>query len=244
MELLLVLLLLTTSEVKDIFEILIPIHTADRSSFETIKLTSIGEFGLLREARTKIPAHYHTGIDVKRPHNNYPNEPVFLIAKGLVISKRDDGPYAQLIIEHKIGGLYFWTVYEHIAEIRVMTGDQVDSRHPIARFMNKVELDTYGWQFDHLHFEILKVKPMALKADPEKPDRLFSSYSLICYSERELDAYYYNPSEFFAEYLGGDSKTRQVLIWTQRHRGSENRLFKSLEEAIDHGEFGNEPLPV
>lgn len=29
--------------------------------------------------------------------------------------------------------------------------------------MNTQELNTYGWQFDHVHFEILKIKPQPLK---------------------------------------------------------------------------------
>ena len=78
----------------------IPINTENRQSLEKVQLSSIGPFGLLRQARPGIPAHLHTGVDLKRPNNNYINEPVFPAAKGKVISFRDDGPYAQIIIQH------------------------------------------------------------------------------------------------------------------------------------------------
>ena len=146
----------------------VPINTPNRKSIEFIELTNIGQFGLLRKERPGIPAHYHTGIDIKRPKNNYQDEPIFPISEGMVISKRQDGPYAQLILEHG-NELKFWTVYEHIAGIKVNLFDKVNAKTPIARFMNKNELNKYGWQFDHFHFEVLKVKPIQLKRDNSKP---------------------------------------------------------------------------
>ena len=35
--------------------------------------------------------------------------------------------------------------------------ETVNPDKPIARFMNKQELNTHGWQFDHFHLEILKI---------------------------------------------------------------------------------------
>src|SRR5512133_602835 len=90
----------------------LPVHTTNRKSISTLTLSEIGDFGLVRKARPGVPAHYHTGIDIKRPVYNYQDEPIFPISEGIVISIRQDGPYAQLIIEHKNPAC--WTVYEHI----------------------------------------------------------------------------------------------------------------------------------
>ena len=139
----------------------LPIDTINRKLTDTLLLTDIGEFGLLRKERPGIPAHYHTGIDIKRPSTNYINEPIFPICDGIVISKREDGPFAQIIVEHQ-HDKKFWTVYEHIAGITVDLFDHVTPSSPIARFMNTGELDRYGWQFDHFHFEILKEQPIKL----------------------------------------------------------------------------------
>lgn len=181
-------------------EVLLPIDANDRKSFAELRLSEIGEFGLMRKARPKVAAHYHTGIDIVRPGVNYKNNPIFPIAEGIVMSKRDDGPFAQLIIEHHIDGITFWTVYEHIAGIRVNVHDMVDAKIPIARFMNKEELNDYGWQFDHFHLEILKIPPARLNPHPNTPDRHFNSHTLICFSEEELHSYFYNPIEFLGKY--------------------------------------------
>jgi Peptidase family M23 len=168
---------------------------------KNIELTEIGAFGLQRSGRPGIPAHLHTGIDIKRPSTNYTNELIYPICTGKVISKRDDGPYAQLIIEHILNDIEFWTVYEHIAGILVSSGDSLFPNIPIARFMNRDELDTYGWQFDHFHFEILKIKPVALKTSPKLPERHFKSYTLITYSTDDLEKYFYDPVAFLQQYV-------------------------------------------
>lgn len=189
-------LLLTSSAGKPSF--FLPIKTSDRQSLSSVSLTRIGEFGLLRKGRPGIPAHYHTGIDIERPGGNFQDEPIFPICEGIVISVRKDGPYAQLIIEHGTSEK-FWTVYEHVAGINVRLSEQVSPDLPIARFMNRSELDKYGWQFDHFHFEILKLKPIKLKPDKLNPDRHYSSYSLTCFTGEELSKYFYDPIEFLEE---------------------------------------------
>lgn len=178
----------------------LPIDTTNRKMSDTLKLTEIGEFGILRKERKGIPAHYHTGIDIKRPSPNYIDEPIYPICDGIVISKREDGPYAQLIVEHQLD-YKFWTVYEHIAGIKVDLFDKVSPNTPIARFMNTKELDRFGWQFDHFHFEILKEQPIKLKREDSKPNRLFASYSLVCYTLEDLHKYFYSPTDFFEEKL-------------------------------------------
>jgi murein DD-endopeptidase MepM/ murein hydrolase activator NlpD len=159
---------------------------------------------LLRKARPAVPAHLHTGIDIKRPNDNYLNEPIYPIAKGIVISKKTNGPYAQLIVEHYITGLKFWSLYEHIAGIVVDVHDSVEPAKPIGRFMNVNELKRYGWQFDHVHLEILKVRPLLLKPDKINPDRYYEPYSLICYLKKDLDKYYYDPLIFLEDHFKSD----------------------------------------
>jgi hypothetical protein len=181
--------------------ILLPINCDNRHDVNEIQLTQIGDFGRIRKARQGVTEHYHTGIDIKRPNNNYRFEPIFPIAEGKVISKRSDGPYAQLIVEHNLNGLQFWSLYEHIAGIKVSVGDLVNPLKPIARFMSSMELDRYGWQFDHFHLEMLKIMPIPLAPNSNHPERFFSSYSLICYSAEDLNRYYYNPVEFLRNYL-------------------------------------------
>ena len=178
-------------------QILIPVLLKDRHDISNIHLTEIGKFGLLRKARNNIPEHYHTGIDIKRPGHNYESEPIFPVAKGIVISKRTDGPYANLIIEHEINGQKIWTLYEHISEIQLKVTDSVDPTTSIARFMNKDELNRYGWQFDHFHLEIIKIRPQRTNPTKDNPERFYNSYSLVCYSINDLQKYYFDPISFF-----------------------------------------------
>ncbi|MES2284868.1 MAG: M23 family metallopeptidase [Bacteroidota bacterium] len=189
------LILITTILIKG--PISLPIGSGNRQDISMIRLTKIGQFGLIRKARPNVPEHYHTGIDIKRPSDNYESEPIFPIAKGIVISKRTDGPFANLIIEHEINGIKLWTLYEHIAGVKVNVSDNVNSQTPIARFMNKAELDRFGWQFDHFHFELIKIKPSKIKPSNKNPERFFNSYSLICYSINDLNKYYFDPIEYF-----------------------------------------------
>lgn len=179
----------------------LPFSVDNRHAISNIQLTEIGEFGLLRKARPDVPAHYHTGIDIKRPSSNYIDEPIFPIAEGIVISKRTDGPFANIIIEHTIKKKKLWSLYEHIAGVEVYVGEKVSPTHPIARFMNKEELDHYGWQFDHFHLEIIKVKPLKIEPLPKTPERLYDSYSLTCYTLNDLHKHYFNPIEFLKENL-------------------------------------------
>jgi len=185
---------------QDIINWYLPINTENRQSLENVKLTSIGRFGLMRKARPGIPAHLHTGVDFKRPNNNYIDEPIFPAAKGKVISLRDDGPYAQIIIHHSLpDSTSLWTVYEHIAGIQTKLHDSVDPQRPLARFMTKEELNKYGWQFDHVHFEVMKIKPKPRKPDKRRPSLYYSTYCLVCYTQADLDEKYYNPLEFLKQ---------------------------------------------
>ncbi|MEQ9401961.1 MAG: M23 family metallopeptidase [Cyclobacteriaceae bacterium] len=177
-------------------DLVLPIGRRD-SGLVSIQVTNIGKFGLERVARPGIPKHLHTGIDIKPPRDNYfTDEFIYPIARGVVISKRTDGPYAQLIIEHEYKGTPFWTVYEHISEIQADLFQPVTPDKAIARFFKSYELDKIGWQFNHFHFEILRKRPIEIKPDPEQPERRFNSYTLICQSESALHEYFHNPIAF------------------------------------------------
>jgi hypothetical protein len=177
----------------------LPLNARDRQSLESVHLTTIGDFGMIRKARPGIPAHLHTGIDLKRPNRNYYAEPVFPVAVGTVISIRDDGPYAQIIIQHKLPDAgYIWTVYEHVAGIQIRINQDADPFHPIARFMTADELDRYGWQFDHVHLEILKIQPPAKQPEKAQPFLRYGTFALDCHNQSELKERYYSPLEFFS----------------------------------------------
>ncbi|MCK5169460.1 MAG: M23 family metallopeptidase [Bacteroidales bacterium] len=182
-------------------EYYLPINIYDRTELSLVQLTEIGSFGEQRKMRPGIPAHLHTGIDIKRPAQNYINESIFSIGEGIVISVRDDGPYAQIIIEHTNRNVLFWAVYEHIAGIKVEVGDLIDENTQIARFMSKSELNKYGWQFDHFHFEILKISPKKIKPKNTQPQHIFNTYNLVCYTFNELNMFYYNPLEFLEDLI-------------------------------------------
>ncbi len=181
-------------------EVRLPVSTYDMSAIESLQFTEIGKFGLPRKARPGIPAHLHTGIDIRRPHSNFVNEPIFPISEGVVISKRTDGPFAQLIIEHRSSSGKYWSVYEHIAGIVVALGEPINPDKPIARFMNLDELNRFGWQFDHLHLEVLKIQPLRI-TDRSNPERKFTTYSLSCFEESGLMIRYYDPVEFLRSRL-------------------------------------------
>ena len=177
----------------------LPIQTQNRQDWNSVKLTSIGQFGIVRKERPSVPAHLHTGIDFARPSENYRNEPVFPVFAGTVISVRNDGPFAQIIIRHQKGKIHFWTVYEHVSEIWVSVGDLVNPMKPIARFMTKQELDRFGWQFDHIHFEILRTEPFKIPINSKLPQRKYSAPTLTCFTETDLEKNYYNPEQFMSK---------------------------------------------
>jgi murein DD-endopeptidase MepM/ murein hydrolase activator NlpD len=201
----------------------LPINAPSRTSCAGIQLTQIGAFGLVRKARIGIPAHLHTGIDIKRPHNNYVSEPIYPAADGTIISLRDDGPFAQIIIEHDIfRGTRYWTVYEHIAGIQCTLGQRVSCQNAIARFFSLRELNKYGWQFDHVHFEIMKEAPISIKPQPHLPYLRYKTYALTCYSRTTLDKRMINPIPFlesvFAQRNTHYDNDRSVSFMMGSHR--------------------------
>lgn len=183
---------------------LIPLDVENRTSLSDVRLTKIGHFGRWRVARPTVPGHCHTAVDMCRPEPfNYDSEPILPIAHGKVISVRDDGAYAQIIITH---GDSIWSVYEHVAGVEVQAGDIVSNSDTIARFMNSRELEFYGRHFDHLHLEIMKKQPYPRDTLPGQPDLHFGTYALTCYSLDELKRCYFNPLEFLQKRWNARSK--------------------------------------
>lgn len=174
-----------------------PIAIADRCSWDTVRLTDIGRFGEPRKPRPGVPTHLHTGIDIRRPSGSYDHEPIFAAAAGTVVSVRDDGPFAQILVEHHPSpGDTVWTVYEHVAGIRVSLGDPVGPDTVLARFMTIAELERHGWQFDHVHFEVMKERPPTLTPTEKLPQRRFGTYALLCYTREQLEQRYHDPFEY------------------------------------------------
>jgi murein DD-endopeptidase MepM/ murein hydrolase activator NlpD len=174
----------------------LPIASGNRQSMEGVRLTALGAFGHDRKPRPTVPAHLHTGMDIRRPTGNYVDEPIFPAASGRVLSLRDDGPFAQIIVEHVDGGDTLWTVYEHAAGISVRVGERVTPDKRMARFMTRGELDHLGWQFDHLHFEVMRRRPLAIAPSAKTPERRYDTYALTCRSRAKLDSCYFDPAKF------------------------------------------------
>jgi len=187
---------------RDSLDWLLPVRHQNRKCLDDLELTEIGGFCVIREARPGIPAHMHTGIDIRRPSDNYENEPVFPAARGLVVSFREDGPFAQIILEHVTAeGDTLWTVYEHVSGIGVRINEVVIPQQPIARFMSEDELNRYGRHFDHLHFEIMKSRPIPVKPGKDLSFRRFRTYGLHCGSIDELQGHYIDPLRFLEDRL-------------------------------------------
>jgi len=81
----------------------------------------------------------------------------------------------------------------------VSLNDSIDPQYPVARFMNKEELNAYGWQFDHFHFEVLKKEPVKLNPATRTPQRLYNSYTLVCYTIDDLEKYFFDPLLFLEQ---------------------------------------------
>jgi len=174
----------------------IPANYTNTDKPEEIKLTQIGGFGLLRKARPNVPAHYHTGIDIRRPGTNYFNEPVFPARDGEVVSIIDDGPYSQVVMKHVYENSIYWTVYEHIRVNVKEIGKKLTVHDTIGFFFNRSELDKYGWQFDHFHFEIIRVEPVVFIPNKKYPLRHYRTYAITCYTKEELNTRLESPLQF------------------------------------------------
>jgi len=170
---------------------MLPVDVPDRRDLESVQTTAIGDFGHLRDARPGVPAHHHAGCDIARIGSVDEDAPVFAASCGRVVSIRGDGPFAQIIIYHPEDSV--WTVYEHVAGILAHLGQTVTAATPLARIMNRRELNRYGWHFNHLHFEVMRCEPMAMNPTSESPERRYRTYGTECRTLEELNARYWDP---------------------------------------------------
>ena len=95
------------------------------------------------------------------------------------------------MIQHLLpSGTAIYSVYVHVTNIKVNTGDIVGHTTHIADLMDKAQLDTYGWEFNHLHFEILK-KPRVHEINGN-----YLSYSTRCKTKEDVLEHFHNPELF------------------------------------------------
>lgn len=173
-----------------------PLQSPFFHSEKKLTLTGIGEFGMWRKDRPGIPGHFHAGIDLARPVPDHEEVLIYPVAKGILISIRQKGPWSQVIIEHGKGRTVWWSVYEHFIPDTGKPGDPVHPDQPIGRLMTLSELNRYGWQFNHLHLELMKILPVPLKPTKEEPDRRFITHGLACFNREKLRKTYWNPADW------------------------------------------------
>lgn len=172
----------------------LPLNTIDRQDWSTLILEPDDHFKALRAPFDSVKLHYHTGIDLQNGNAGSPGEPVYAIAAGKVIAIEDAPPQRRITIEHALAdGTKIWSVYIHIINERVRVGDIVDVETIIARLMNPTELDRYGWEYDHVHLEIMKKLPPIVS-------EFYDRKTFTCYSEGEVDEYFYDPQVFLKNF--------------------------------------------
>ena len=127
---------------------------------------------------------------------------VLAASAGKVVSIYAQEPHRAIMIEHFLPEKKVYTVYAHITNIQVEIGDKVDINSYIANLMNAEQLDRYGWEFNHLHFEILKTTRLG-------EDGKLLSYSTRCKTKKEIYRRYYDPILFFRHAWSLERKNRR-----------------------------------
>ena len=158
----------------------------DRShDFKDLKDRIIGRYGDYRKSH--IRGHKHSGIDIK---GNF-NESVYSIGQGVVIHIFRDFPHKTIYIRHQVErGTPLYSVYIHVEDIRVHTGESVTENTIIGRLFNPIELEQSDFGTPpHLHFEIRH----------NIDDKGNASFS--CMSILELNDYCMDPIMFFRKKL-------------------------------------------
>jgi len=173
----------------------LPLNTSDRQDLTTVFLEADASFKALRAPFGPVKLHYHTGIDLRNGNAEIVGEPVYAIAAGKVIAIEDAPPQRRITIEHTLpDGEKVWSVYIHIIDEQVKVGDWIDSETVLARLMTPTELQLYGTEYNHVHLEIMKQMP--IDATDFQQRKTFT-----CYTEREVDEYFYNPEEFLTCFI-------------------------------------------
>lgn len=120
-----------------------------------------------------------------------PGTKVFAAATGKVVSIYAAEPNRAIMIQHLLPtGTAIYSVYVHVTNIKVSKGDIVRNTTHIADLMTKTQLDIYGWEFNHLHFEILK-KPRVHQVNGN-----YLSYSTKCKTKEDVRKNFQNPTLF------------------------------------------------
>lgn len=172
----------------------LPLDTGNRRNWSTAHITNSARFKARRRTAQNGGARFHTGIDFQNGGNNGrrggPGEPVYAMANGIVFGIFGKLPNKRVVLMHRLGnGRAIWSSYLHIAEPRVVGNEYVTPNTVIARRMNQAELNRYGQHFNHVHVEILR----------RLPPRFYGQYqwmSQYCYTEEQVDRYFYNPQIF------------------------------------------------
>ena len=133
--------------------------------------------------------HLHTGIDLINPRGG-PGEKVYAAASGRIVSIYAKEPHLSVMIRHRLPSKEtIWTVYVHVTKVKVKVGDLVSNDTIIAHLMDKSQLNKYGWEFNHLHFEVLKYPRMSEAGQ-------YLSFSARCKTKKEVEEHFYNPVTF------------------------------------------------
>jgi len=168
----------------------LPLRTFDRQDWATVLMDHAAHFKALRAPFGPVKLRYHTGVDIRNKSYTISGEPVYAIAAGAVIAVADPHPQRRIVIEHTLPNqTKVWSVYVHIIDETVKVGDRVDTETIIARLLNDVELELYGQHYHHVHLEIMKIMPTAFA-------NFYQRETFTCYTEQEVDKYFFNPEEF------------------------------------------------
>lgn len=173
----------------------LPVETVDRRDWSTINFERDAHFNALRAPFGPVKQHYHTGVDIQNGNLDPAGETVYAIAAGKVIAIEDPPPQRRITIEHILPNrTKVWSVYVHIIEAQVKIGDRVESETVIARLMNQAELEAYGWEYHHVHLEILKKSPLPAT-------EFYYRKTFTCYTAEQVDEYFYDPVVFLNHYF-------------------------------------------
>lgn len=162
-------------------KIILPIGTDRTADYSKWSKKIIGRYGDHR--KSYVQGHKHSGIDIQ---GNL-GETVYPIANGTVVKIFREFPNQTIYIQHKIGeNTIIFSVYIHVEDIQINTGDRVSEKTPIARIFNQEELAAADFGTPpHLHFEIRH------NID-DRGEATFKSMTL-----KELNKYCIDPLIFF-----------------------------------------------
>jgi len=177
----------------------LPISVENRRILKQSYISPAGEFGIWRKPYNKIRGHYHAGIDLKNPGSKSGAiEPIYACASGVVLSVWSNRSSSCVIITHNLraGGMVY-SAYTHISDIVVSAGDTVDQYTVIGSFIDRPKLDKWGEYLNHIHFEMLKVRPKS--AGRVNGREIYASYSIDILRKNELNKFFYDPKIFFID---------------------------------------------